>query len=1342
MKDTGMSASKYVEFVDKRVKKTEKTIRDFIKRFVDDGRLYNVDIDELIKTVNRGLPNDVSLEEFYNFIADTCIQKQSFDPDYEKLAARILVERIHQSTEESIVAVANTLYNNTTNGIHNPIISEELYHLIVTHGEKIQAQLDFSRDYIFDSFGIRTLERSYLKKVMYKSQKTQKSSMIIVERPQHLLMRVALGIHGKALKYAYETYDLMSNRYFTHATPTLFNAGTPRPQMSSCYLVATEDSLESILNTIKQMGHISKWAGGIGVHLSAIRPRNSLIRGTNGQSEGIVPLCTVLNRLAKYINQGGKRNGSIACYLEPHHGDIFEFCELRKNTGSEDDRARDLFLGLWNSDLFMKRVENDEMWSLMCPDACKGLHLVNSEEYEKLYISYEQKKMYIKQVKARDLWKHILECQIETGFPYMLYKDHCNRKSNQKNLGTIRSSNLCAEIIEYSNSDETAVCFTADTKILTVDGFKPIVECDNVKVVSYFDSDETFEKNVSYERAKLVENGVQDIYGVKMCGRRLMKMTADHPVVVYENKKFVWKKTIELKTGDKMFCPRIKNDMYLQETRVENLDLIKLGSAFAKRKSDYHDLRKYDLNLTDVPKNKIVLSDKIKSLNPSDMANFLSGFFGAIGHVYSLEGEPRLYVDSYSSELLYDIQEQLYPYGILSYVNEHTGTARMEICDYTSVVNFSRFVGMRDENGSMAYNNQVLNLVANQFNRIVEPERYEGERIKMAQKLKVTEDKLYKDMQYDEQTTLKINEIMGKVKQKIFENVCTIVNGTSDIIENSQSIYVANEEIGKIIRKVKNIKKSYGEIVGLSCFVDDNINVIDKKKELEKQLTMTFEKSKPSSKYRSSVSRNTLKALYNIKPAKKDVVENQDNVQKEVIDDVIDVKDDVIEAEVVPQVQQIPQYEPEYCELVRIELLKKLPSETVYDLVLEDKHNFIANYAVVHNCNLVSLCLPKYIETDDSGKRFYNFNKLMDVTRVAVRNLNKVINKNYYPTPETKVSNMRHRPIGIGVQGLADVYNLLGHPWESEEASRLNKMIFETIYYGALDESKELAKKEGHYESFIKSPFSEGILQYDLWGLSEKDLIMDYDWIKLKTEITKYGTRNSLLTALMPTASTAQIMGNYEGFEPYMSNIFVRTTLAGEFIVINQNLIEDLKQRKLWNEDMRKLIIINNGSIQNIKNIPKKIKNIYKTAFEIKSKNIIKQSLERGPFIDQSQSMNLFMASPNFTKLTSGHFYGWKNGIKTGMYYLRSKSAVNPINFGIDIDDIKRLTEYKTVEDLLCATYGITLDKDKVNEEILSTYGIGDKEPKRTDADSDKKETRVCKWSAGKKIEDCLVCGS
>lgn len=757
------------------IKTSNKYIYDILLEVYNRSSDIKLNIDVLSNEINKICPNELSLNELYYLISDYCASRMAHDLDYKKIASITAVMRLHNITSDNIEEVAELLYGNINgDGTHSPLITNELYSFIKNNAEKINKNINYERDFSYDFFGLRTLERSYLSRI-HKNERD-----IIIERPQHLIMRVALGIHGNDIESALESYELMSKKYFTHATPTLFNAGTQRPQMSSCYLLNTEDDLEHIFKTISDSGMISKWAGGIGISISSLRAKDSIIRGTNGRSSGLIPLCVLFEKVAKYANQGGRRKGSIALYLEPWHSEIMEFCELRKNTGDENLRARDLFMALWVPDLLVKRVLEGGKWSLMCPDKCPGLTDSYGEEFETLYLKYESEGKYNKQIQAIDLWYHIMECQIETGMPYLLYKDHANRKSNQQNLGTIKCSNLCSEIIQYTSKDEVAVC------------------------------------------------------------------------------------------------------------------------------------------------------------------------------------------------------------------------------------------------------------------------------------------------------------------------------------------------------------------------------------------------------------------------------------------------------------------------------------------------------------NLSSICLTSFL-TENNGKYNFDYSKLMDITKVIVRNLNKVIDINYYPIKETRNSNMKHRPIGIGVQGFADLLNIMELSFGSDESKELNKRIFETIYYAALHESCELAKKYGHYESFNDSPFSQGKLQWHLWNVDESQLLMDYKWDSLIENIKKYGTRNSLLTTIMPTQSTAQIMGSSEGIEPYMSNIFSRSTLAGEFPVINENLIKCLIKRGLWSDQMRKRILAHCGSIQKIKNIPQDIKDVYKTAFEIQQKHIIELSAGRGPFIDQSQSLNLFMDKPDFDKLSNCHLKSWELGLKTAVYYLRSKPAVNPIQFGIEADELKQL---------------------------------------------------------------------
>ena len=733
-----------------------------------------VDSVKVAMRVIEGLYDGVTTSELDNLAAETAASMTIAHPDYAQLAARIAVSNLHKNTKKSFSETMSDMYNyvNPRTGQKSPLLSDEVFEVIQANAAMLDSMIIYNRDFNYDYFGFKTLERSYLLKINGK----------IVERPQHMLMRVSIGIHLDDLDSVKETYELMSKKFFTHATPTLFNAGTPKPQMSSCFLLTMkDDSIDGIYDTLKQTARISQSAGGIGLAIHNVRATGSYIRGTNGTSNGIVPMLRVFNDTARYVDQGGgKRKGSFAIYLETWHADIFEFLDLKKNTGKEEMRARDLFFAMWTSDLFMKRVQEDASWTLMCPNECPGLCDVYGDEFEALYISYETAGKGRKTVRARELWEKILESQIETGTPYMLYKDAANRKSNQKNLGTIRSSNLCTEILEYTAPDEVAVC------------------------------------------------------------------------------------------------------------------------------------------------------------------------------------------------------------------------------------------------------------------------------------------------------------------------------------------------------------------------------------------------------------------------------------------------------------------------------------------------------------NLASISLPMFVENGA-----FNHQYLYDVTKRVTRNLNRVIDRNYYPVPEAENSNMRHRPIGLGVQGLADAFILLRLPFTSNKAKKLNQEIFETLYFAAVTASMEMAKEEGPYSTFKGSPISNGEFQYNLWGLQDSDLSGRWDWASLRKEVVEHGVRNSLLVAPMPTASTSQILGNNEAFEPYTSNIYTRRVLSGEFIIVNKHLLEDLVNLGLWNDTLKQQIMRHNGSIQNIEGIPEDIKELYKTVWEMSMKDIIDMSRQRGYFIDQSQSLNLFMEGATYSKLTSMHFYAWQSGLKTGMYYLRTKSAVDAIKFTLNNDKKAEPVEIK-----------------------------------------------------------------
>ena len=773
--------------------------------------------------VIEGLYDGVTTSELDNLAAEIAATMTTSHPDYAKLAARISVSNLHKNTKKSFSETMTDLfeYVNPRTGKKAPLLSDEVHKIIKNNADKLDSSIIYNRDFGYDFFGFKTLERSYLLKL----------NGVIVERPQHMLMRVSIGIHLNDIESALETYELMSKRYFTHATPTLFNSGTPKPQMSSCFLLTMkDDSIDGIYDTLKQTAKISQSAGGIGLSIHNVRATGSYIAGTNGTSNGIVPMLRVFNDTARYVDQGGgKRKGSFAIYVEPWHADIFDFLELKKNHGKEEMRARDLFYAMWTPDLFMKRVEQNVEWTLMCPNECPDLYNVHGDEFDALYLKYESEGRGRRTIKARELWEKILESQIETGTPYMLYKDAANRKSNQKNLGTIRSSNLCTEIMEYTAPDEVAVC------------------------------------------------------------------------------------------------------------------------------------------------------------------------------------------------------------------------------------------------------------------------------------------------------------------------------------------------------------------------------------------------------------------------------------------------------------------------------------------------------------NLASIALPMFVK--DGA---FDHQALYDVTVQVTKNLNRVIDRNYYPVIEAQNSNFRHRPVGLGVQGLADTFIMLRLPFTSEEAKKLNQEIFETLYFAAVTASSEEAKKEGTYETYKGSPISNGEFQHNLWGIKDEELSGRWDWVSLRKKVKKQGVRNSLLVAPMPTASTSQILGNNECFEPYTSNIYTRRVLSGEFIVVNKHLLEDLVDRGLWNEDMKQELMRNNGSVQSIEGIPEDLKELYKTVWEMSMKDIIDMSRHRGYFIDQSQSLNLFMEGATMAKLTSMHFYGWKSGLKTGMYYLRTKSAVDAIKFTLDTKPKSEVPKVEKSVGVVVTTAEVKPAKTPVPVEPLSPQELKQMLAQAKEGEDD----------------DCLMCGS
>lgn len=992
------------------------------------GILKNIEPDNIAQDVIRKITDGIKTSQLDEIAATTAINLSTTHPEYAQLASRIIISNMHKNTTECFSDCMETLYSNVTeDNISVPLIHDEVMELIRKNKDTLNFTIDYSRDYLFDYFGYKTLERSYLLKVYC----TETKSFKVVERPQHMWLRVALGIHKTDINKAIETYNLMSLFYFTHASPTLFNSGTPKPACSSCFLLGIDDSMSGIYKCISDCALISKHAGGIGVHVSNIRAKGSYIKGTNGRSDGLVKMLKVFNETAKFANQGSKRNGSFAIYLEPFHADIYEFLELRKNTGEENHRARDLFYALWISDTFMNAVEKDQDWYLMSTDTCPGLTDTYGEEFDKLYYSYVKEGKYSKVVKARDLWQRILISQIETGMPYMSYKDAVNMKCNQKNIGIVKSSNLCV---------------SPDTYILTDSGHRKIIELENKEVNVWNGS--------KFSKTKVLKTGTnQEMLNIKFSNGSELCCTKYH--------KF-----------------HIKNKGSSSSHIIEAQELIT-------------GMKLIDYNLPVI-----------------DNAN----------HEYMLP--------------------------------------------YYSGLHFIQ-------------NGEDISKI---------PIKYSLE-----------------------------------VKSKWFEG----------FIDSFENINVSQDHSVKIYKK------------GFKYF-----------KEISMMLqTMGCNPSVQEEEYIILFHSDIIK-LYSFGIRSKfELLLNNCEIKTELEISVISVT-------------QCEKLSDTYC------FNEPINHTGIFNGIIAGNCNeitLVSNTEETAVCNICTFSLPKYIEkNEEENKLSFNHKKLYDVVKIATKNMNNIIDYNFYPTPETKKSNLLHRPIAMGIQGLANLFFEMRLPFESEEAKKLNKEIMETIQYAGWTASMELAKEAGtYYKFFPGSPISQGLFQHNLWGVEDTELSGRWDWESLRQSIKEHGVLNSMITALPPTASTSQILGNYESFEPQNSNMFMRSTLSGDFPIVNKFLLEDLISLGIWNDSMKQRIMANRGSVQVINEIPQNIKDIYKTIWEIPQKYLIDLSRDRALFVDQTQSLNIYMDKPTMAKLSSMHFYGWKQGLKTGMYYLRSKPATTAQQFTV-----------------------------------------------------------------------------
>ena len=1082
------------------------------------------------------MANNITTIELDNISANFCASMITTHPDYGTLAARIEIDNLHRETLDDYYQTVVNINDYIINGKTNKMLDEKLVNFAFKYNYDINKIINYENDYNFTYFGIKTLKKAYLLKHITNGKDK------ILERPQHMYMRVSIGIHLNkisedgttdviTLNEIYETYEKLSSNEYIHATPTLFNAGTKRQSLSSCFLLNVDDDLEGIYKTLSDTAKISKWSGGIGIHVSQVRAKDSIINSTNGKSEGIVPMLKVYNDSALYVSQGGgKRKGSTAVYLEPWHADIEGFLDLKKPIGDEMLRARDLFLALWVPDLFMKRLEQaiktnkDVMWSLFCPNKAKGLPDVYGEDFEKLYIDYENKKMYNKQISIIKLWKHVLEVQQESGVPYIMFKDAVNRKNNQNNLGTIKSSNLCVK---------------GDTLVLTKEGYYPIKDLAN-KDVEIWNGNEFSLSPVrkTGENQQLLKITTDD-----GCVLECTKYHKFHIVSGSRNTKYIIKDAIELKNDDR---------------------LIKCNFPVLKGNIDYDFESPYT-----------------------------HGMYCGDGSNYKLKNSIQPFIDLYHGKQ-----------DLLQYLDYDRVLTHDETKNSTRIILYNSLNSKFDVPINASLDNK-LKWLAGYIDA-------DGTVCKNQDARCIQVACIHKDFLY-------------KVKL-----LCNTLGLNPKITKNRN----AGE-------RMMPDNKGLGEMKLYNC------------KEVYRLLFNTLDTYK----------------LYN----------ELQIPTKRVLNDI----------------STLPQRDAR--KFVRIQSIEEVKGlHDTYCFNEPKNHTGIFNGIITGNCaeiniytdkdnigvcNLASISLPKFVEYDDNNNPVYNYKKLYDIVRIATKNLNKVIDNNVYPVKEGEYSDSLNRPIAIGIQGLADVFFKFKVPFTSDKAKEINKLIAETMYYAALSESNDMARDlHTTYKNYSTSMSARGILQYDLWGVTPSNL---WNWAELKEKIKYFGLYNSLLIALMPTASTSQILGNYEMFEPITSNMFIRSTLSGSFQIINKYLISDLMELNLWNDTMKQKIIANDGSVQNIPEIPKNIREIYKTVWELKQKDLIDMDRDRSVYVCHSSSSNRYMKNPTDNKLTSMHMYSWKAGLKTGCYYLRSQSDANAVKFNVDVKILKQSKENQIKKEVI-----------------------------------------------------------
>ena len=1139
----------------------------------------------------------IKTEEIDIEASKICANMVTTHPLYGKLAGRILVSNLHKKTKNSFVDKMNVI-----NEINNGLLNQEWLKYINNNSIELEKIIDYEKDFYFDYFGFKTLERAYLIK--------NTSTNEIYERPQDMLLRVASFINMGDMEMIKKTYDILSNGYYTHATPTLFNSGTKRPQLSSCFLIQMkDDSIDGIFSTLKDCANISKWAGGIGLHIHNIRAKGSDIKGTNGISNGLLPMIRVYNNTARYVDQGGqKRKGSFAMYLEPHHSDIIDFLELKKNTGSDEVRARDLFYALWVSDLFMEQVEKDGEWYLFCPNEAPGLADKYGDDYKELYWKYVNEKRYKSTIKARKLMEQIMDAQLETGMPYMLYKDSINRKSNQKNIGVIKSSNLCV---------------SGSTYIITDNGI--------------------------FDIKSLVNQNVNIWNGFEFSNVDIRKTG--------ENKSL---NRVEFSNGEELYCTP-EHKFYIKTKYGKSKDTIQEVRCSELKKD--MKIIKYDFPIID---NKKELK-----------YNYTQGFFSADG---TYECEQETIKQCNYKKLPLDIQDKYFVpinYSINSKLRWFEGYCDGDGCittnkDYNTQslqitsINCAFLMDIKKMLHTLGINCKVKNVLDNR--KVLLPDGH-------GSKKEYDCKKIYR------LTLSPIN--LNKLVNVGFNPKRLVINNHIPTREASEFVKIISNDENSLIDDTycfTEPKRHYGVFNGILTGQCAEITEVSNN---EEQAVCNL----------ASIAINH--AIDNFKSYRSWTIYTKPNCN-------------------------FCKWSKHYFDYKGIKYVEKTEFEENDLKIIEKKNEKITFPQIFYGKTYVGGFNEMIKFTADK----YNFDKLWETAYIATVNLNKVIDKNYYPTIETKCSNMRNRPVGLGIQGLADTLSRLKINFDSDEAVNFNEQMMETIYHASLSASCDISKDRylklkdinidvfkdipyyydknhfingttsidgidiskdnmenriyhelmlnqdelnlkqylGAYSKYEGSPMSEGKLQFDMWD----NVKTNRDWTELRENIKQYGVRNSLLCALMPTASTSQILGNNECFEWFTNNIYTRRTLAGDFPVINKYLVNDLISIGEWSDDVKDIIIADDGSLKLIKNIPDVFKKMYKTIWEIKQIWVLKHARARAPFVDQTQSMNIFMNVPDYKKLNSCHNWGWKNGLKTGMYYLRTNAAKSAIKFTID----------------------------------------------------------------------------